>query len=402
MVTPEKIEEWLKEVEERPGSAPLILQYIANRLRELSTRNEALLEENIALIAGKRVEEYEKRIAYLEYQLDLLRRQLSGEQPGSENAISAELPIIAQKAETISLLIYDPQGRVLRLPVQLDSLADGKVLFTLEGISSAADESLRLLAVSSSEELLCVFTSGRAATLPVTAIPLIEGHAGLHDHRASSPSKPRAGETLANLAAASRMSLAEYFIQVSRRGFVKKIMASMAQSILSNAYIGAGVELPADKTFETLLCGKEDRLALVSWEGYLMCVEMKKLPFSIEEVMRLKATDHLVTALIPGQDRSLLVMTQVGKAILFAANSLEIASSLKTRGQPVFSQQRREKGVRVIGAVSCVASDWGFALHQDGQVTCHAMSELFGAGTIPVNGALLAFTVHSGRTGQPF
>ena len=397
MVTPEKIEEWLKEVEQRPGSAPLILQYIANRLRELTSRNEALLEENIALITGKRVEEYERRIAYLEYQVDLLRRQLGGEQIASDQAALAEPPGAAKVVEPISLLIYDPQGRILRLPVLVDSLSDGKVLFTWGGIPSSVEEGLRLLAVPSSEELLCVFTSGRAATLPVTVIPLIEAAEALDLRHAPRPSKPHVGETLAGLGAVSKMSLAEFFIQVSRRGYVKKIMAAMAQSILANAYIGTGVELPADKTFETLLCGKEDRLALVSWEGYLMCVDMKKLPFSIEEVMRLRATDHLVTALVPIPEQTILVMTQVGKAVLFSADNLETANSMKTRGQPIFSQQRREKGARVIGAVSAVESDWGFALHQDGQVTCHAMGGLFGAGVIPVNGALLAFTAYPGR-----
>ena len=79
MITPEKIEEWIKEAEQRPSSAPLIIQFIANRLRDLAGRNEELLAENIALLTGKRVEEYQQRIAHLEYQLELLKRQLKGE-----------------------------------------------------------------------------------------------------------------------------------------------------------------------------------------------------------------------------------------------------------------------------------------------------------------------------------
>ncbi len=79
MIIPKKIEEWIKEVEERPTSASIILQYISNRLRDLTDRNEELLAENIALVSGKRVEEYEQRIAHLEYQLELLKRQLGGD-----------------------------------------------------------------------------------------------------------------------------------------------------------------------------------------------------------------------------------------------------------------------------------------------------------------------------------
>ena len=79
MFPSEKIEEWLQEVSERPGSAQLIIQFIANRLNELSKWNEQLRSENIALRTEKRVQEYEQKISYLTYQLDLLKRQFDGE-----------------------------------------------------------------------------------------------------------------------------------------------------------------------------------------------------------------------------------------------------------------------------------------------------------------------------------
>ena len=107
MITPDKISEWLKEVEERPSSGSIIIQYIANRLSDLTARNEELLAENIELRSGRKVEEYESRITNLEYQLDLLKRQFGG-----------QLPANAQPVETSSLLVYTPQGQVLR--VELD------------------------------------------------------------------------------------------------------------------------------------------------------------------------------------------------------------------------------------------------------------------------------------------
>src|SRR5574339_394391 len=70
-----KSDEWMKEAEERPESAVTIVRLIARRLRELNERDEELLAENIALQNGTRVEEYQKRIAHLEYQLDLLKRR---------------------------------------------------------------------------------------------------------------------------------------------------------------------------------------------------------------------------------------------------------------------------------------------------------------------------------------
>jgi hypothetical protein len=63
MINPDQIEEWIHEVEQRPSSAGLIIEYISRRLRDLTARNEELLAENISLRMGKKVEEYESRIA---------------------------------------------------------------------------------------------------------------------------------------------------------------------------------------------------------------------------------------------------------------------------------------------------------------------------------------------------
>src|SRR5512147_1122254 len=105
-----KIEEWMKEAEERPESAVTIVRLIARRLRELSERDEELLAENIALQNGSRVEEYQKRIAHLEYQLDLLKRRI-----GVDDASLVELPTKTAEPSTLSLLIYNAQGRIFRL-----------------------------------------------------------------------------------------------------------------------------------------------------------------------------------------------------------------------------------------------------------------------------------------------
>lgn len=76
MISPDKIDEWIREVEERPSSAALIIRYIANRLSELASRDEELSAQNIELLSGRKVDEYESQIASLEYQLELLKRQL--------------------------------------------------------------------------------------------------------------------------------------------------------------------------------------------------------------------------------------------------------------------------------------------------------------------------------------
>ncbi len=53
LINLDQIEEWIREVENRPSSAALIIRYIASRLKELSSRNEELLSENIELRTGR-------------------------------------------------------------------------------------------------------------------------------------------------------------------------------------------------------------------------------------------------------------------------------------------------------------------------------------------------------------
>jgi DNA gyrase/topoisomerase IV subunit A len=252
-----------------------------------------------------------------------------------------------------------------------------------------------LLVASATEELFFVFTSGRIAALPVESIPFAQpGSEGeLWDwETAPLPSEPNAGERLACLAAIGRMAIAECFVQVSRKGCVKKIRAAMGQTILANHYIGSGVRQPSDQSFRLLLCANDNLLALVTEEGFVQCVEVKNLPPAVEEALRLETTDHLVAAFVPTPGQDILAITQHGKAIHWAADRLEVARSSHTRGQALYSASRRQQGVRVVAAGSVSPSDWGVALHRNGQITLHAVQELLRSGALPVQDELLAFT----------
>ena len=108
--------------------------------------------------------------------------------------------------------------------------------------------------------------------------------------------------------------------------------------------------------------------------------------------MRLAVTDHLVAALLIEPGETILAMTQIGKLVSLGYEDLEITPSLKSRGQAIFSSQRRASGVRVIGAAAVSEKDWAVVLHTDGQISLHAVGALLGRGTLPVEGELLAFT----------
>lgn len=407
VISPEKIEEWLQEAVERPQSAPVIIQFICNRLRDLTARNEELLAENIALMTDKRVEEYEQRIAHLEYQLDLLRRQFGGDLALTETGPAAER---ANEPMTLCLILFHTNGKVLRLNTDVSGEMAG-VIGRLQGELMAGGEAPHLLVVAPSEELLLIFSSGRVSTIPAGSLPVARsssGEAGIQFDwdQAPTPEEPRAGETLVAVAPISKMALAEYLLQPSRRGYVKKIRAQLAQSILANHYIGTGVKMPADRTFALVLSSKDDRLVLVTWEGYLQCLDVRRLSFSIEGALRLNPTDHLKAAFtIAGVDsaqqsrdlpapeqRSILIMTQGGKAVHWTEADIETASSTKTRGQPVFSAQRRSQGARVVGAALVRESDWAAGLAADGTLSLHPLAEILNRGTLPVEAELLAFT----------
>jgi hypothetical protein len=389
VITPDKIKEWIGEVEERPESAALIIQQIANRLLELTRQVEAIRAENIALKSGVRVEEYERYIAHLEYQLELLKRQFGGEVPVSDDLPPADQPPV----EIPHVLLYDPGGRVLHFPISDDALVNGGQLVQVDGDLTPTDDPPRLMVVPSTEELLFVFVSGRVASLPVSELSPLpqEGQPSWSD--APVPYEPHAGDTLACITPISRMALSGYFVQISRRGYVKKIRIAMAKSILANHYIGKGVDMPTDQTLEVLLSNQDDRLVLVSHQGYLLCLETEMVSPAVEEAMRLGSSDHLVSAFIARPGQGYLVMTQLGKLIYRLGNTLETTPTLKRKGQAVFSARRREQGVRVVAAGVVREDDWGLALHQDGRLTVHAMRDVLGAGTLPVDGVLLAFTI---------
>ena len=410
MISPKKIEEWIKEVEERPTSASIILQYISNRLRDLSARNEELLVENIALVSGKRVEEYEQRIAHLEFQLELLKRQLGGDLAPDAISLADQAAAEANKLETLSLLVYSQQGRLTRFEINPRVLVDGLALGQIQGEVLQGEEPPRLLIVPSTEEVMSIYTSGRLTTYAVSRIPPVglpaDGKTRIVQwEQAVLPDEPRGGERLACLMPVSRLPLAEFFIQTSRRGFVKKIRTSMAQSILANHYIGSGVKLPLDRTFTICLGGKEDHLILVSHEGFLLRLEMNRISSAVEEAIRLGASDHLVSSFVYHPGSSVLVMTHIGKAIQITEDRLEIARSLKTKGQPAFSTQRRGQGARVVGAGSVSETDWAAGLHKDGQIKLYSLGEVFASGQTPrgkraIILRVISFSGGKSKTGQ--
>jgi len=385
--TPEKIDEWIQEVRERPGSAPLIIQFLADRLRDVDDWNQKLRAENLEIRSGARLEVYERQIAHLEYQLEMLKRQVSGEIDLAALGEMAPKPV----RESQALVIYGPQGRLLRLDLGADSWEQGGCLCCLEGLQPLEAEPPRLLVASSTEELMFIFSSGRIYTGPLHAVSPLEAASAIDWPQTEIHQEPNFGETLACVVPISKMALADFFLQVSRRGYLKKIRKALAPTIMQSKYIGTGVKLPADQTLTLAMSYEGQSYALVSYEGYLQVVAETRLPYAIVEAMRLGKTDHLVAALPLADGQTILAMTQIGKVIHRSQEGLEPAADLHRKGTMLYTTARRNAGVRLVGAGVAQPEDWGVALHADGRVTLHAVSDLLGKGALPVETELLDF-----------
>ena len=383
-----KIDEWMKEAEARPESAVTIVKLVTRRLRELTERNEELLTENIALQNGTRVEEYQKRIAHLEYQLDLLKRRFS-----TEESLLTELPTASVEATTLSLLIYNNYGRILRLEINSDVQEVGRIVDeTLQ-----TSEQPRLLAVPSNEEVMLLFTSGRVSTCAVNSIATVAASGEWMWNTAALPDEPRAGEFLVCIMPISRLPLSEFFLQVSRRGCVKKTMTSMAQSILGNHYLGKGALQKLDQPFDLTLCLKKDRFAFVTIEGKLLGLDVHELSYSAEERIKLTASDYVIASFVPHSDESMLFVTQTGKVIQRECDSLELSKSPLAKGQALIPPTRLQQGVRFIGAGSLRDTDRIVALDSKGNVRIHQAEAIIGAGAIEADGLILSIGAISGE-----
>jgi DNA gyrase/topoisomerase IV subunit A len=376
-----KIDEWMKEAEERPESAVMIVRLIARRLRELSERDEELLAENIALQNGTRVEEYQKRIAHLEYQLDLLKRRFS-----VDEGTLVELPTHVTESSTLNLLVYNAHGRIFRLELNPEARELGRIASDL-----ATDlEPPRILAVPSNEDVLLLFTSGRVDTCSVKDIPTVELGGAWDWDQAALPNEPRAGEVLACITPFSHLALSDFFLQISRRGCAKKTMTSMAQSILGNHYIGKGALQKSDQPFDLMLSHKKDRAAFITYEGKAIAFDVDDLSYATEERVKLSATDYVIASFAAPTEATLLCVTQMGKVIQRESKSIEVAKSSAARGQALIPPSRLEQGVRFMGAAAVKDSDSVIVLDATGRLRLFEAGAMIGSGSIEAEGLILS------------
>jgi hypothetical protein len=257
-----------------------------------------------------------------------------------------------------------------------------------------------LLGVPSKEELLFLFTSGRVSTHAVSDIPVVEPGGAWSWEHAALPDEPRAGEWLACIIPLSILPLSDFFLQVSRRGCVKKTMTSMAQSVLANTFLGRGALQRSDQPFDVALCKKGERLAFVTREGHLLGLDVDELSYSTEERIRIPASDYVIASFLNRSGEAMLFVTEAGKVVQREGNSLEVSKSPLAKGQALIPLARLEKGVRFVGAASARDEDRIVVLDAAGRIMIHLAGSIMGTGSIGTESLILSMCTIPAQSGK--
>ena len=379
MTTRASLEEWIREIEERPESATEIVRAIANRLIELEKANEDLREKNIELRLENKVEAYEDKIAKLEYQIELLRRQLPQDSG----------PAVEGK----ELLVFNRKNQILRklIPGDSDPSSQQKLAHFSAG-SELQDDEVQLKTFNTAEEILLIFDTGHAVATPLASLPSAPGDE--MDWAQAYQEDPDSIEKLITILPISRLPLYEYCVQISRRGFAKRMPAKSFQNYIAKKNIGTGIRQQPDKPFEVILGNAGDTVVIVSKDGYLNSLSVEALPFAIEPVINLGVNDYIVAAFVIQSGASLLIVTKDGKIVHRDVDWLTPANSFRTQGQSIFSRKVRERGTQVIAAAQIQEGDGGIYLNESGQIMKLEIQEALNQGSLLNEGEnLLAFTI---------
>lgn len=367
MIRSTKIKEWINEIEERPMIAPFLVRRLSDHLMELDVENEALRSENLALKDGKKVEEYERKIADLEYQIEILKRQVKNASPAGR--------------DSVLLLVYDSEGQVLPIEIHPSSASTGAGEVEIKGEFSPEGGQVHLLIVERLDELLFLYDSGRVATRPAAEVV---GRSSLSlDWKDAYSEDLRGREELAAIVPITMVSFADQCAQVSRRGFVRSFTREYFQSFIARSNVGSGVKSQPDRLFQLVLHNQDDIFAVSSMDGYAVGMPGEKLPVNLTEMIRLGFNDHLVSAFTISEELYLVFVTGEGKAFRYETSRLSILESPGRKGRSVLSKKDREAGVTIVGAAAFGVDEWGAVLSRDGVIS------FFRAGDLTRKGAFI-------------
>jgi DNA gyrase/topoisomerase IV subunit A len=323
--------------------------------------NESLRAENLELGSGNRVKEYERRIAELEFQLELFKRQLDsgGGKP---------------QLEATSLLLFNDKGQVIRLAIDDASLAGDQPFSRIEGTPHIQSHTFGLVTASAFDQFLLVFSTGRTTSLPVEQVPLSTG-SGLA-WASAYQADLRSMEELAWMLPITRLHAYDCCVQVSRFGSARKIGIGYFKTFITNNNIGKGVKFNFDRILNLTLCNENQLLVLASRTGNLLSLNASALPVALDEIMRFKVNDYVVSALTLDPGQSLVAVTQNGAAYAQNQAWLLPAKDGERRVRQLLPEKKREEDEVLAGAVALGDLDWLIVYRDDGILSAYRPASL--------------------------
>ncbi len=353
MIKPGKIKEWIEEIEQRPLAAPFIVRTLSARVIELDKANEELRVENLNLQSGKKIQEYERRIAELEYQIELLKRQI--------NTGEAALTPVEQP----SLLLYDSLGRVLVTDFSPAHLVSGHTFAAIQNFEAPQMDDIHLLTANASDELLYLFDSGRIRTQRTGE--LAHSPADQWDWTQTGRIDMRSGERLIAVVPITEVPMLDGILQVSRKGYARFINQDYFSSFLSEQNIGRGIRAASDALFTLTPARQDDVYVQVTRAGYVSARPAGQMTITLQETIKFDMQDYLVGAFTIQPDQSLLIVTRTGEVYVQKNPWAEIADADGSKRRLLLAGARAG-GVSVVGAAAVSPGGWYFRLTSDGKV----------------------------------
>ncbi|MEM5774734.1 MAG: hypothetical protein AAGU05_06990 [Anaerolineaceae bacterium] len=353
MIKPGKIKEWIEEIEQRPLAAPFIVRTLSARVIELDKINEELRVENLNLQSGKKIQEYERRIAELEYQIELLKRQIN---TGELSVTPVEQP---------SLLIYDSLGKVLVSDFSPAHLVAGHVFASIRHFEAPALDDIHLLTANAADELLYLFDSGRIRTQRTGE--LIHTPADALDWGQAGQIEMRSGERLIAIVPITEVPMLDGILQVSRKGYARFINQDYFSSFLSEKNIGRGIRAASDALFTLTPCRQDDVYVLATRAGYVSARQAGKLSITLQETIKFDMQDYLVGAFTIQPDQQLLIAAQNGEVYVQKNPWVDPADADGAKRRLLLAGARAG-GVSLVGAAALSPGGWHFRLTADGRV----------------------------------
>jgi DNA gyrase/topoisomerase IV subunit A len=363
MINRSKIDDWIRQVEATPIVAPLLIRQIMDRLIELDQANESLRAENLELSSGNRVKELEKKISELEFQVDLLKRQLSGH--------TSEIREIA-----ISLLVFNDRGQVVRLALNQETFSGSQPFATVSGIPHIQSRNFYMTTVFEFDQLLLVTSSGRTMTVPAEMIPAAVNNQP--DWSASYQVDLHTQEELIWILPITRLHNFNHCIQVSRFGYGRKIDVQFFKTFIANHNLGKGTKFNFDRTLNLILSNDDQTLVLASKAGNLISLETASLPISLTEIIKFKVGDYAVSAGLVANDQVLVGVTHTGFAFLQSLEGVKAGKSFKHKLAPGAGDGEGS----LVGAIALFPKDWVVLYREDGTLTSVRASAISSKGSL--------------------